>query len=469
MKRDIITISDLSNAEIEEIFDLADSYLDRMAVGERGHQIRGRRSDAQGHLMTSLFYEPSTRTRFSFEAAMVRLGGSVLGTVDPVTSSAAKGESLADTVRVMENYADLIVMRHPSEGAARAAAEYVDIPVINGGDGGHEHPTQTLCDLYTLRRENESLRDLNVLLVGDLKNGRTVHSLVYALARFAANIIPMPAKGFELPEQVTRRLQEEYHCRPYPKEMVFGSVKDTPQIDVVYVAPGSSLNMSVVPPSQVSDTDEGREVARPGKRPLKFDVCYVTRLQGERLAPGHVLDADYPVIDAKFLQGKRFTDTRVLHPLPRVSELGYDLDKDPRGIYFKQAAYGVPVRMALIAKVLGIEPFSALDRVPARKVYAQGVGMQCSNPRCITHHPSESRHLMAKFWLVRSARMLARCCYCETDSVVECFVNVATRQISTSFDGIDELASSDVVLFASEADAHKAGFTTAQRRRGEGG
>src|ERR1700733_11664306 len=244
MKRDVITINDLSNAEIEEIFDLADRFLDEMGREGHAHQIRGRRGEAVVQLMTSLFYEPSTRTRFSFEAAMVRMGGSVLGTVDPVTSSAAKGESLADTVRVMENYADLIVMRHPFEGAARAAAEYVDIPVINGGDGGHEHPTQTLCDLYTLRRENQSLRDLNVLVVGDLRNGRTVHSLVFGLARFGANIIPMPAKGFELPDQVARRLQEEYHCRPYAKEELFGGTEDMPQIDVVYVAPGSLLHKS---------------------------------------------------------------------------------------------------------------------------------------------------------------------------------------------------------------------------------
>jgi len=319
MKRDVCTINDLTNEEIEEIFDLADRFLAEMGKPERPHQIGGRRSDAAGQVMTSLFYEPSTRTRFSFEAAMVRLGGSVLGTVDPVTSSAAKGESLADTVRVMENYADLIVMRHPYEGAARAAAEYVDIPVINGGDGGHEHPTQTLCDLFTLRRENRTLKDLNVLLVGDLKNGRTVHSLVYGLARFKANIIPMPAKGFELPEHVGRRLQEEYHHHPYAKEALFGGEKDLPPIDVVYVAPDSELNLSAQ--GQAAAGDDGTERK---KRPLEFDVCYVTRLQGERLAPGQKLGTDYPVIDSKFLRGRRYRDTRVLHPLPRVNELGYD-------------------------------------------------------------------------------------------------------------------------------------------------
>jgi aspartate carbamoyltransferase catalytic subunit len=409
MKRDVVTISDLSNAEIEEIFDLADRYVAEMAAAATPYQLRGRRTDAQRFLMTSLFYEPSTRTRFSFEAAMVRLGGSVLGTVDPVTSSAAKGESLADTVRVMENYADLIVMRHPSEGAARAAAEYVAIPVINGGDGGHEHPTQTLCDLYTLRREHHSLADLNVLLVGDLKNGRTVHSLVYGLARFKANIIPMPAKGFELPEHVGRRLQEEYRYRPYRKEDVFGRAPDLPDIEMIYVAPESALNLAAQGAGALAGEEDGGKQAASA---LKFDVCYVTRLQGERLEPGQRA-GEYPVIDSKFLSGRRYRDTRVLHPLPRVNELGYDLDTDPRGIYFKQAAYGVPVRMALIAKVLGIEPFRAAETVPQRRVYG---GLECPNPRCITQHPSEKRHLSPKFWLVRSTRTYARCVYCETDT-----------------------------------------------------
>jgi aspartate carbamoyltransferase catalytic subunit len=449
MKRDVITINDLSNPEIEEIFDLADRYLGEMGREGHAHQLRGRRADATRFLMTSLFYEPSTRTRFSFEAAMVRLGGSVLGTVDPVTSSAAKGESLADTVRVMENYADLIVMRHPSEGAARAAAEYVDIPVINGGDGGHEHPTQTLCDLYTLRRENQSLRDLNVLLVGDLKNGRTVHSLAYGLARFEANIVPMPAKGFELPDHVGRRLREEYRYRPYSKEAVFGTAGDLPAIDMVYVAPGSALNLSAQ--GQAGDEEGG------AKRALKFDVCYVTRLQGERLAPGQNAGADYPVIDSKFLRGRRYRDTRVLHPLPRVNELGYDLDSDPRGIYFKQAAYGVPVRMALIAKVLGIEPFRARDTVPARRVYGHAQGLACPNPRCITRHPTEQNHLGPKFWLIRSTRPYARCCYCETDTELACYVELGSKRLSRDFDRIEELAPGDILLFASEEAARKAG------------
>lgn len=454
MKRDVCTINDLSDAEIEEIFDLADRFLDEMGREGHAHQIRGRREDAVGQVMTSLFYEPSTRTRFSFEAAMVRLGGNVLGTVDPVTSSAAKGESLADTVRVMENYADIIVMRHPYEGAARAAAEYVDIPVINGGDGGHEHPTQTLCDLYTLRRENRTLKDLNVLLVGDLKHGRTVHSLVYGLARFHANIIPMPAKGFELPDHVGRRLQEEYRHRPYSREAVFGSGEDLPPIDVVYVAAESELNLA----AQGHDASVSEDEAVRGKRALKFDVCYVTRLQGERLAPGQKLGTDYPVIDAKFLRGRRYRDTRVLHPLPRVNELGYDLDTDPRGIYFKQAAYGVPVRMALIAKVLGLSPFVARETVRARPVYGSPDGMRCPNARCITEHPSEKAHLAPKFWFVRSTRPLARCVYCETDTEIACYGDRASRRLSADFERIGEHAPGDVLFFASIPDAKKAGY-----------
>ncbi|MGH7090613.1 MAG: hypothetical protein ACREFQ_17095 [Stellaceae bacterium] len=454
MKRDVITISDLSNPEIEEIFDLADRYLAEMGSGAQPHQLRGRRSDAEPFLMTSLFYEPSTRTRFSFEAAMVRLGGNVLGTVDPVTSSAAKGESLADTVRVMENYADLIVMRHPSEGAARAAAEYVAIPVINGGDGGHEHPTQTLCDLYTLRRENRALRDLNVLLVGDLKNGRTVHSLVYGLARFKANIIPMPAKGFELPDHVGRRLQEEYHYRPYGKEMVFGSAPDLPAVDVVYVAPESPLNVRAQGGSPEAADPEESDPSAPA---LQFDVCYVTRLQGERLAPGQK-PGEYPVIDREFLRGRRYRETRVLHPLPRINELGYDLDSDPRGIYFKQAAYGVPVRMALIAKVLGIEPFRTAESVPARRSYGHAGALACPNQRCITRHPTERTHLAPKFWFIRSSRPYARCVYCETDAELACYFDLGAKRLLQDFDALERLSPADILLFASRADAARAGY-----------
>jgi aspartate carbamoyltransferase catalytic subunit len=414
MKRDIITIGDLSNREIEEVFDLADRYLAGMAE-TKPYQIRGKLAIANRFLMTSLFYEPSTRTRFSFEAAMTRLGGTVLGAVDPATSSAAKGESILDTGRVMENYADIIVLRHPAEGAARALAEHVEVPVINGGDGRHEHPTQTLCDLYTLRRENKTLKDLNVLLVGDLKNGRTVHSLVFALARFKSNIITMPAKGLELPESVSRRLREEYGVVPMPRDAVFDAAQvhrpPVAAIDVVYVAPGSSLQQQT---AKGKIKIEGEWENFSDAPTVSFDVCYVTRLQGERLSPGARIR--YPVIDRKFLKDKEFADTKVLHPLPRVNELDADLDADPRAVYFKQAAYGVPVRMALIAKVLGLAPFEApREAAQPYPIHSGGPEIVCANEKCITRLSSEKNQLRPKFWMVKPAARLLRCCYCESE------------------------------------------------------
>src|SRR5579863_8530881 len=246
-KRDINSINDLENAEIEDIFALADEYSKTMATAESAHRIRGRRNDAEAYILATLFYEPSTRTRFSFESAMLRLGGQVLASSDPATTSAAKGESLADTVRIIENYADLIVLRHPCEGAARAAAQYVDIPVINGGDGSHEHPTQTLCDLYTLRSERKSIKGLNVLLIGDLKNGRTVHSLVFGLARFGANIITMPAEGLELPAEVHNRLRHEFHCdiKTEGISQFLGKGSESP-IGAIYIAPSQGPQYSLL-------------------------------------------------------------------------------------------------------------------------------------------------------------------------------------------------------------------------------
>ena len=226
MSRSVISIDDLDNGEIDSIFQLADRFLDEMATPGKPYRVRGRRSVARDFILATLFYEPSTRTRLSFESAMLRLGGQVLSSADSSSTSAAKGETIADTVRIIESYADMIVMRHPSEGAAQVAAEYTDLPVINGGDGGHEHPTQTLCDLYTIRAarrhkhktDDLSFRDVNIEVRGDLKHGRTVHSLVYALARFGARIIPSPAPGCELPEHVRQRLARDYNCYSLSKK-----------------------------------------------------------------------------------------------------------------------------------------------------------------------------------------------------------------------------------------------------------
>jgi len=452
MKRDIITIGDLTNSEIEEIFDLADQFLKEMSVPAHPHRIRGRRTDAQSHLMAALFYEPSTRTRFSFEAAMLRLGGNVLGSADAATTSAAKGESVADTVRVVENYADFAIIRHPSEGAARAAAEYGDIPVINAGDGGHEHPTQTLCDLYTLRKESKALSSANVMIVGDLKNGRTVHSLVYALARFGANVIPRPAKGLELPVDVSRRLIEEYKATPVPARQFFAGNEEFGDLDVVYVSAES--NLGLVPAKQRPRLDSDVNSGAPHRG---IDVVYVTRLQGERLAGGEKR-GDYPVIDKSFMSAKRFRDTSVMHPLPRVSELSYDLDEDPRGLYFKQAAYGVPIRMALIAKVLGLIPFVSTEPAPEMTLYSREDGIACSNPRCITHHPSERRHLRKKFWLIKTRPAMLRCIYCEHNYAPQCYGDVATRRYTTDLAELDTIYSDQIVFFGDEAQARETGF-----------
>src|SRR4249920_538238 len=232
--RHIISINDLTNKEIETIFEVAQGFLKELSDDNIPYRIGRGTSIASKFILASLFYEPSTRTRLSFESAMLRLGGANITSADPATSSAAKGESLADTVRVIANYADIIVIRHPRDGAARLAAEYSPIPVINGGDGSHEHPTQTLCDLFTLKQKNKRLKNLKVAISGDLKGSRTIHSFVYALARFGATIMPMPARGMELPAHVGRRLREEFGSQIVSVRKGEG---DGTSIDVLYVTP----------------------------------------------------------------------------------------------------------------------------------------------------------------------------------------------------------------------------------------
>src|SRR5947199_1598180 len=219
---------------------------------------------------------------------MLRMGGKAISSADPATSSAAKGESLADTVRVVSNYADILVIRHPRDGAVKLAAQYASVPIINGGDGAHEHPTQTLCDLFTLRRENKTLKNLNVAVSGDLKGSRTIHSFVYALARFGANILMMPAKGMALPSNVDWRLRHEFHCAAVPKT----AVKDA-SIDAVYVTAHEPHQLSLYAPDE----------ALASKLTKNIDVLYMTRFQKERWVEAA---RDYPRVDAKFLRASRF-------------------------------------------------------------------------------------------------------------------------------------------------------------------
>jgi aspartate carbamoyltransferase catalytic subunit len=460
-KRHINSINDLENSEIEEIFRLADEYSSSMSDPDTRYQVRGRRTDAGSFILATLFYEPSTRTRFSFESAMIRLGGSILASSDPTTTSASKGESLADTVRVIENYADLIVLRHPWEGAARAAAEYANIPIINGGDGSHEHPTQTLCDLYTLRQENKSIRDLNVLLVGDLKNGRTVHSLVYALARFGANIFTMPAEGLELPLEVSTRLEREFQCVPMPAdeaEALLGANGKRPPIGAVYVASPEGQQFTLLHDLNVRSAER--------KLKKRIDVCYVTRPQKERLLDDSIL-TEYPIVNKEFLEGKQYHDARVLHPLPRVSELAYELDHDPRGVYFKQAGYGVPVRMALIAKVLGISPFKSLRLKTGngREIYVHdGDKTLCLNEKCISHNHAE-KNLPKKFIVIDKQPLRLRCLYCETSVSVRVIADKRKRTYAQQNYLESHPDFKKVGLFSTQEQAREAGFEPAEQRQ----
>lgn len=457
MVRHLVTIDDLSEAEIEAIFTLTDEFLAEMAHPDKPHCIRGRKSIAEPFILATLFYEASTRTRFSFESAMLRLGGNVLSSADPKTTSAAKGETIADTIRVLENYADAIVIRHPFEGSVRVAADYAAVPIINAGDGGHEHPTQTLCDLYTLRREKGRLKDLNVLLWGDLKNGRTVHSLVYGLARFGARIIPLPAEGFGLPEHVTRRLLRDYDCVPLAREDLNETSRDEFPVDVVYVTPEKPHQRSLF-----SDVKEkGAEVLKvrlPHNALSKIDACYVTRLQKERM-PGEASTAGYPVVNTDFLKDRRFKQSSVMHPLPRVNELGYDLDDDARAVYFKQASYGVPVRMALIAALLNVKP-GILEAVPPKKKHALYTRqtMACDNPQCVTALETEQRYLSPKYLvIIEDERLTLRCVYCEHETVPGFVGRSGTKKYEPNRMRW-EAVPDDIALFPDEPAAIAAGF-----------
>ena len=326
--RHLIDPLDFTQQEITTLLDLADRIHDDPAAYQ----------DVATHKkLATLFYEPSTRTRLSFEAAMLNLGGHVLGFPSENVSSASKGESVADTIRVVSCYADIVAMRHPKEGAPLRASRYSRIPVINAGDGGHQHPTQTLTDLMTIRRRMGRLDDLTIGLCGDLINGRTVHSLLKAMSCFEGNhfiLISTPELG--LPSYV----------------------KDI-------------LNASNCDFEEVSSLEE----ALP-----KLDVLYMTRIQQERFASReeYLAQKDTYILTTKKMQAAK-KDLIVLHPLPRVDEIEVALDEDPRAMYFKQAKYGMYVRMALIITMLNLDTHTTLLR---GKTFP---GAVCKNPNCITH------------------------------------------------------------------------------------
>ena len=300
----LISPLDLSVTELEGILELADNII---------NTPKNYSDICHGKKMATLFYEPSTRTRLSFEAAMLNLGGNVLGFSSADSSSAAKGESVADTIRVISSYADICAMRHPKEGAPLVASTYSSIPVINAGDGGHNHPTQTLTDLFTISKLKGRLNNLTVGFCGDLKFGRTVHSLINALVRYE-NIHFVLISPDEL--KIPAYLREE--------------VLDTSDNTYEEVR-----NLEAVLPS--------------------LDLLYMTRVQKERFFN----EEDYIRLkDSFILDSKKMTlakeDMLVLHPLPRVNEIATEVDNDKRAVYFKQAEFGVYVRMALIMKLLEV-------------------------------------------------------------------------------------------------------------------
>ncbi len=401
MNRHVLAIADLANEEIEEIFRRAEAMEDQLGRSQPSDGVKGA-------IMATLFYEPSTRTRLSFEAAMWRLGGAVISASDMKSSSAAKGETLADTAKVVSSYADLIVLRHFWDGAARLAAEHADVPVINAGDGSHEHPTQTLCDLYTLKRAKGSLKGLTVAVGGDLKRGRTVHSLVRALARFGANIVIVPARGLEFPEWLLANLAEEHGYRPTVAraEDLRALARD---VHALYLTPAKPHQLALFTDVEF---DLGAKLA--STEPITLDALYMTRQQRERRETDGDDDGEYLRVDARTFQDPAMRNTLLMHPLPRTGEISATLDRDPRSIYFRQAAAGVPVRMALIAWLL--EQRSAPRRVRGVEARDSGVvrvGPMCGNPNCITRR--EEVQSDNRFRLHREAGGRAHlvCLYCD--------------------------------------------------------
>lgn len=301
---DILTAAQFSREQIERLFTRADEFAARLDQGERLRLLDGK-------ILATIFYEPSTRTRLSFEAAMQRLGGGVISVAEAKTaSSVVKGESLSDTIRTIAQYADAIAMRHPEIGAARVAAEASAVPILNGGDGTGEHPTQALLDLYTIRAEKNTIDGLRIALVGDLKNGRTVHSLARALSNFKVEYSFVAPAALSMPTEVSDYLRER---------------------DFI--------------------VEETNDLARSLQ---KADVVYMTRVQKERFADIKQYEKlkDFYILNRKLVEQSK-PGLVVMHPLPRVDEIATDVDALPNAAYFRQMRNGVYIRMALLAEVLG--------------------------------------------------------------------------------------------------------------------
>ena len=301
----LIDPMDFTTEELDEIFKLAHSIIENPKKYSKV---------CDGKILATLFYEPSTRTRFSFEAAMMRLGGKILGFSDSNSSSASKGETLADTIKMVSIYTDIIAMRHPKEGSARVASKYSRVPIINAGDGGHQHPTQTLTDLLTIGELKKTLEGHTIGLCGDLRYGRTVHSLIKAMTRYkGTKFILISPKELQIPTYIKEEFIEKNNIQ----------YKEVERLDDVI---------------------------------SELDILYMTRIQKERFFNEQEylrLKDSYILNEEKMKSAKQ--DMIVMHPLPRVNEIAMEVDDDPRAVYFKEAEYGMYVRMALMCKLLGVD------------------------------------------------------------------------------------------------------------------
>lgn len=357
--------------KIQHLIDLNDYpvqwWKDVVELGEKIKNDPSAYAHAlDGKIMATLFYEPSTRTQMSFQTAMLRLGGRIIGFDNPANSSVSKGETIKDTTKIVSSYADILVMRHPIAGAAKAAAISAECPVINAGDGGHLHPTQTLTDLLTLRIEKHTLTGLTIGMCGDLMNGRTVHSLCKALASLKGNkFVFISTPQLRMPA--------------YIKDVITSNGSSFEEVDTIEEAIG------------------------------KLDVLYMTRIQQERFASEeeYLAQKNTYVLDRIKLQAAK-KDMIVMHPLPRVDEIAVAVDDDERALYFKQAKYGVFVRMALILTIMKNEtPIELLKG----KEYG---GVSCSNPKCITNH----EHYLPKSFRASGDETLLECEFCDERKLI---------------------------------------------------
>lgn len=357
-----------NNLNLIDLNDYPVSWWEKLL--KLGHEIKedpqAYSERCKGKIMGTLFYEPSTRTQMSFQTAMLRLGGTIIGFDNPATSSVAKGENIKDTTKIVSGYADIMVMRHSVAGSVKAAALTADCPVINAGDGGHLHPTQTLTDLLTLKEEKGTLENLKIGFCGDLKNGRTVHSLIKAMSCFNGN---------------------EFVLISTPELALPAYIKD------VLSASGHKF-------TEVSNLDEAVG---------DLDVLYMTRIQQERFSSPEEYQKQKGcyILDKKKMS-KAKKDMIVLHPLPRVDEIAVEVDDDERAMYFKQAKYGMYIRMALILTMLDKNQ-KPLPLITGSEHKHQ----KCSNPNCITHKETYLPHYF------RGDGTMLECEYCDERTLVE--------------------------------------------------